>query len=133
MARCKAVIADGAMCAAELPRGKKFCKMHSLSTFQLKPTTFAIKSREYDPEFRYADYLQSEQWKERARRERRFNPNCSMCNRKGELHVHHRTYVRVGNEAQGDLIVLCDDCHTIFHRFYEYNSVMGCFVPSRRK
>lgn len=64
----------------------------------------------------YSDYLQTADWK--IRREgalKRAGFSCQVCSGKGELHVHHRTYVRRGNEAAGDLIVLCASCHKLFH------------------
>lgn len=135
MAKCKAKLADGKRCNLELPRGKKYCRMHSPSLFKFKQTTYAIGKALFGTQENnhpdYDEYLKSEKWKTRAARERRFNPNCSLCNRKGLLHVHHRTYVRLGNEKQGDLVVLCDDCHSLFHRFYRYDSKVGYFIPTR--
>jgi 5-methylcytosine-specific restriction endonuclease McrA len=64
----------------------------------------------------YRDYLQSDDWKYRRDRAlRRAGFRCQVCSGNGELHVHHRTYVRRGNEAKGDLIVLCATCHQLFH------------------
>ena len=40
---------------------------------------------------------------------------CQLCNAAGELHVHHRTYDRLGNEDLSDLTVLCKHCHAKFH------------------
>ncbi len=43
---------------------------------------------------------------------------CQVCNASNEqsiLDVHHRTYDRLGDEDPEDLIVLCRDCHTLFH------------------
>jgi hypothetical protein len=64
----------------------------------------------------YPDYLQTADWKirrEGALKRARFS--CQVCSGKGELHVHHRTYLRRGNEAESDLIVLCASCHKLFH------------------
>ena len=65
----------------------------------------------------YADYLHSPHW--RSVREwaiERAANRCQVCNGAERLHVHHRTYERVGAELPSDLIVLCEDCHGIFHR-----------------
>ena len=40
---------------------------------------------------------------------------CQLCNAKGHLQVHHRTYENLGNEKVEDLIVLCDKCHAKHH------------------
>lgn len=40
---------------------------------------------------------------------------CQICNSTRRLQVHHRTYDRRGNEALDDVIVLCSECHRLFH------------------
>jgi hypothetical protein len=35
----------------------------------------------------------------------------------------------LGRELPGDLIVLCDDCHRLFHENYRYIPNAGCFDP----
>jgi len=41
---------------------------------------------------------------------------CAQCGEtKGELHVHHLTYERFGNESLQDLQVLCKTCHLGHH------------------
>jgi len=42
---------------------------------------------------------------------------CELCNSKGFLNVHHKTYENHGYEAKNlkDLIVLCNNCHKKFH------------------
>mgnify|MGYP003576213850 FL=1 len=70
-----------------------------------------LKSMPYD------DYLQSDEW--RARREQivaRDGHACRVCGSNGQLHVHHRSYERRGDEADADLITLCAKCHELFHQ-----------------
>lgn len=64
----------------------------------------------------YADYLNTVHWQavkiaalERAGR------RCYLCNSNELLEVHHRTYERRGREQDGDVVVLCRDCHERFH------------------
>ncbi len=65
----------------------------------------------------YAEYLQTPEWaKKRAKALRFAQFKCQLCNEDSNLNVHHRSYERRGNEPLGDLIVLCQDCHTIFHQ-----------------
>ncbi len=65
----------------------------------------------------YAIYLQSPLWKERARLAReRAGQKCQICNGRGPLEVHHRTYERLGHELPEDLTVLCRSCHSTFHQ-----------------
>lgn len=41
---------------------------------------------------------------------------CEMCGtNQRQLHVHHKTYERFGNEHPLDLVVLCDRCHKKAH------------------
>lgn len=65
----------------------------------------------------YRQYLDSEVWKSRRARHLEFaGRRCQVCNRSGQLNVHHRTYERRGYERVADLIVLCADCHRLFHQ-----------------
>jgi hypothetical protein len=61
-------------------------------------------------------YLRSPLW--RARRARALalaGSRCERCGRAGRLDVHHATYKRLGRERDGDLHVLCRDCHEDEH------------------
>lgn len=64
----------------------------------------------------YKEYLSSPQW-EKMRQEtlERVGYRCQVCNGEEFLNVHHRTYARVRAEHDGDLTVLCRDCHAKFH------------------
>jgi len=37
------------------------------------------------------------------------------CGSRVRLQVHHKTYVRFGNERMGDLVTLCESCHAKEH------------------
>lgn len=64
----------------------------------------------------YRAYLQSPEWKEKAKAAKReAGGRCQLCNSRGPLHAHHRTYARLGNERPGDLTALCEYCHEAFH------------------
>lgn len=64
----------------------------------------------------YETYLRSEHWHEtRLAAVERAEGRCQLCNTTKRLHVHHRTYIRLGCEAPGDLTVLCESCHHHFH------------------
>lgn len=66
----------------------------------------------------YSDYLRTNHWQElRLRKLRSAKGHCSLCHRTGiQLHVHHSTYERRGQEYLNDLIVLCSVCHSEFHQ-----------------
>jgi hypothetical protein len=64
----------------------------------------------------YREYLESPEWK--ARRLMALQGaffRCQICNRDSRLNVHHRTYERRGVEHPADLVVLCEDCHGLYH------------------
>lgn len=67
----------------------------------------------------YYEYINSLEWmKKSGEAKRRAGYKCQVCNRSNSetvLHTHHRTYERLGAEREQDLIVLCRECHRIFH------------------
>jgi hypothetical protein len=64
----------------------------------------------------YDEYLQTDHWKRLAEETKRLaGYRCQVCNAEGELHAHHRTYERKGDELQSDLVCLCASCHRKFH------------------
>jgi hypothetical protein len=64
----------------------------------------------------YQDYLNSEGWKaKRAMILNMWGNRCALCNEGGELHLHHRTYERKGNEDPFDLVPLCKKHHEMVH------------------
>ena len=64
----------------------------------------------------YFEYLKSDRWsRKRIDALRRAKNRCQICNSKGKLNVHHRTYERIFKEAKEDLVVLCERCHELFH------------------
>lgn len=66
----------------------------------------------------YKEYLKTEHWQsQRKAALHRANYRCQVCNSSNkQLDVHHRTYERLGVELPADLIVLCNDCHGLFHK-----------------
>jgi len=64
----------------------------------------------------YQEYLKSEAWQDkREAMLSHWNNQCALCSSPNNLHVHHRTYKRLGYENETDLIVLCDRCHERHH------------------
>jgi 5-methylcytosine-specific restriction endonuclease McrA len=67
----------------------------------------------------YNSYLKSTEWQQQRRKALSYAENrCQICNHQGKaaLHVHHRSYERIGNENPEDLTVLCSRCHALFHQ-----------------
>ena len=64
----------------------------------------------------YGEYIKSDAWKVRRLRALALAKNhCQVCRAESRLDVHHNTYERLGHEGDDDLIVLCRDCHKLFH------------------
>jgi len=69
----------------------------------------------------YAAYLTTKHWKQVAHAARaRARGQCALSSfHRGELHVHHRNYLRLGHELPEDVIVLCWRCHARFHGTFD--------------
>jgi 5-methylcytosine-specific restriction endonuclease McrA len=64
----------------------------------------------------YSRYLRTPQWRERrARAIKRAKGKCQLCSSKKGLEAHHRTYIRIGQERDEDITVLCWRCHGGHH------------------
>lgn len=64
----------------------------------------------------YQEYLKTDHWQEiRKTMLKRASYKCSVCGMSKPLHVHHNTYDRRGCEKTSDLVVLCHDCHEVYH------------------
>ena len=65
----------------------------------------------------YQTYLSSPRWQKLSAAVRKWaGYRCQLCNAKGKLHVHHRSYQHLGTKQEWrDLIVLCDRCHHLTH------------------
>jgi 5-methylcytosine-specific restriction endonuclease McrA len=65
----------------------------------------------------YVEYLQSPEWRARAREaRRRFGHRCALCAaQRLPLEVHHNTYEHLGHERPEELVPLCEECHGKFH------------------
>lgn len=66
----------------------------------------------------YKTYIQSENWRKKRENVLIFwGYRCALCFSPNNLHVHHRTYERLGRELITDLIPLCERCHNDHHNF----------------
>lgn len=66
----------------------------------------------------YASYISSAMWRNNPARLRELataGMQCRLCpNSQANGHIieaHHRTYIRIGCEIDGDLTALCRECH----------------------
>jgi hypothetical protein len=69
---------------------------------------------------RYNWYINSTRWY--ARRDLYFTKHrkrCAGCMTDKGIHLHHRTYARLGIEIDDDFTPLCEDCHALVHEWHE--------------
>lgn len=73
-------------------------------------------TRQQERQHKYEAYIQSGRW-ERRKAEYYFlhEKVCWRCGVTSNIHLHHHTYVRLGNELNEDLVPLCQDCHRRVH------------------
>jgi hypothetical protein len=80
----------------------------------------------------YGDYLLTPEWRGRRRDAiERAGGMCQLCCSAKRLHVHHRTYVRLGREHPSDLTVLCEECHDLFHEHRQLQTPGGTMSYAR--
>ena len=67
----------------------------------------------------YQAYINSDEWKEKAEAiKQKRGGCCELCGMPGSImsiHLHHKTYERIGNEQDDDLVCLCRLCHAKQH------------------
>lgn len=96
---------------------KQVVKRERKPKLRVKRKTLVELSKEVQS-IPYSLFLTSEYWNEIKKiiHERDKN-KCTVCGRKGELHVHHTTYKHVRKEYNHleDLQLLCSECHYNIH------------------
>ena len=62
-------------------------------------------------------YLESQRWKVLRRfAKKQAKQHCQACGEDAmRLNVHHNSYNQLGNESPDQVIVLCRECHDLFH------------------
>jgi Zn finger protein HypA/HybF involved in hydrogenase expression len=67
----------------------------------------------------YSVYINSRHWRRTKilfKHSKHHQGRCYVCGRKDRLHLHHKTYERIGHEELTDLQELCENCHTWAHQ-----------------
>jgi 5-methylcytosine-specific restriction endonuclease McrA len=60
----------------------------------------------------YLQHIRSARWRNMRKDMARLrNHRCERCGNGPPLHLHHKTYDRLGRELISDLEVLCCQCH----------------------
>lgn len=81
----------------------------------------------------YQAYISSRAWAcslARLEELRLLGRRCRLCNRRRDLTVHHRTYVRFGPERPSDLPTLCCDGHAIVTQALRARRYLGKRLPA---
>lgn len=73
----------------------------------------------------YTNYITSPEWfNVRTKVFNLYGRYCIRCKSSRKLHVHHKTYERLGHEnIETDLVVLCNKCHDKYHSKYKHTSI----------
>jgi hypothetical protein len=78
----------------------------------------------------YHEYLRSDAWRQRrAPVLAAAKGICLGCGRRAEG-VHHRSYERLGHEADVDLVAVCWDCHRDIHLYHVEHADMGLWAAT---
>lgn len=80
----------------------------------------------------YNEYLQSTHWKNKKieYRNSEMLQHCLFCENKNYI-LHHRSYVRLGDESLYDFIPLCQDCHRKVHEWFNTHEDIQIAVTHR--
>lgn len=99
------------------------CRRRNYARDDIRSEQWEAKRKDRLKELRtmpYREYLQTPEWRRRRYYHlKTTGHHCQVCNASAKqirLNVHHRKYSTLGNESFTDLIVLCEDCHALFHR-----------------
>ena len=117
--QCAGITKSGNRCKILARKNQTYCRHHRNQSSSPQP----IKAKNY------AKYIASPEWKSKSKEIKKdFGDRCRLCNRKGILHTHHRTYERLGIEHPEDLIPLCEKCHDSFHATHTYDKKTHTFI-----
>jgi hypothetical protein len=67
----------------------------------------------------YQEYLTTRHWKDvQEYAMKKCGCLCVLCGSCKDLNAHHRSYRHRGNydKEKDDVFILCNDCHTVFHK-----------------
>ena len=106
---------------------KKIEKRKKRKFFKVKNNNLLKKDRISKKNFylkRHRKYINSHIW--RLRKQKFFDlfgKKCKRCGSEENINLHHNNYSRMGKEKDKDLMSLCQNCHTEFHKIYGTKSL----------
>jgi len=92
----------------------------------------------------YSDYLKSEHWQEFRKKffsksavcknlRAKFGElRCQFCHKSAVLHLHHKTYKRLGAEYLSDVVLICAECHEKSHERHRLNPRKGLWAATNQ-
>lgn len=102
-------------CSSNLPkRNKPKSKLSELFSRDFSPMGEYLRNTRMT----YEQYLRSPHWKSLRLEFWQHGPHsgkCCNCSNRNNLHLHHKTYKRIGHENLDDLCLLCERCHDKIH------------------
>ncbi len=73
--------------------------------------------RSEEEAFEYTKYMKTKAWaKRRDTFLEKHGKSCELCNSTEKTQAHHNNYLCVGREKDQDLVALCWQCHSDFHK-----------------
>lgn len=75
----------------------------------------------------YQQYITSTEWFNgvRSRINQLDEGKCQRCGSSAGLNCHHIHYTNLGYEEDGDLVMLCRECHEEYHRQHKYAQALA--------
>jgi hypothetical protein len=74
------------------------------------------------PPSEYRTYIAGPRWRTRKKAYYRGHQRrCAACGTTRSIHLHHRTYDRLGCERDADLVPLCERDHDLAHAWHRRN------------
>lgn len=81
----------------------------------------------------YDWYINSSRWERRkGQYYARYPKVCRACGSKENIHLHHHTYVRLGQEHDDDLVPLCEPCHVVVHQLHRATRELSLTAATRQ-
>ncbi len=130
--RCLGVTKQGVQCKIRKVSSNGFCKHHQgqilvgVKTFHnVDAVELDIGQKLIDPEnvepvadILYGEYLRTKHWERVKKRIKYiFQNKCQLCCSEVNLHVHHNDYRNMWHETIADVVLLCEKCHNLFHKY----------------
>ena len=116
--QCQGRTKKGRRCKAKARSGG-YCDIHHNQKPRAKKESGRID---------YREYINSAEWAKRSRDilHKGFY-YCALCGGKA-TETHHNSYRNLGNEKDWELINLCNECHSLFHKTHKYDQEKNHFI-----